>query len=85
MIALGGEAIERFAQDLREVSGMTIGVSQEGYNAVKEMVRDFKAEVADFVNKENKPVEIVGQLNFQLFPLTKNAEEKPENRGNNNE
>ena len=71
MIELGKEAIERFGQEEREVSGITINVTKEVYKHVKDMVRVFKKEVADYVNNEKKDSDIVGQLNFQLFPLAK--------------
>jgi uncharacterized protein (TIGR02147 family) len=74
MIELGKEAIERFSPEEREVSGITIGVSHEGYARIKEMVRRFQDEVIEFVNGEEKKVERICQLNFQLFPFTPRQE-----------
>jgi uncharacterized protein (TIGR02147 family) len=76
MIGLGKEAIERWPQDRREVSGLTLGVSRECAAEIKNMVRAFADQVLQFAANDTRPGREVVQLNFQLFPVTKNGEEK---------
>jgi uncharacterized protein (TIGR02147 family) len=70
MIDLGKASIEKFSQDNREVSGLTMGVSKECFQELKQMIREFKTKVANYVVNDNRSEEQVYQLNFQFFPLT---------------
>jgi uncharacterized protein (TIGR02147 family) len=74
MIHLGKEAIERFPQEEREVSGLTLGVSKECAKEIKNMVREFKKQVLNYAVNDARPADSVYQLNFQLFPLTRQEE-----------
>jgi len=76
MIHLGKEAIERFPQEEREVSGLTLGVSKECAKEIKAMVREFKKQVLNYAVNDPRPAEEVYQANFQLFPLTRQEEGK---------
>lgn len=70
MIHLGSESIERFPQDTREVSGLTLGVSRNTAMEIKTMIRDFKKQLLNIAVNDTQPSEEVYQLNFQFFPLT---------------
>ena len=80
MIELGKEAIERFPQGEREVSGLTLGVSKECAREIKEMVREFKKKILDVAVADVRPAEGVHQLNFQFFPLTREEAVEGEER-----
>ncbi|MBK9578341.1 MAG: TIGR02147 family protein [Fibrobacteres bacterium] len=69
MIQLGLTAPDRLAPEVREVSGLTLGLSQECYDQVKERIRTFKKEVMEFVLADRNPASLVAQFNVQLFPL----------------
>lgn len=70
MIQLGAEAIERFDKDEREVSGLTLGISRECGQEIKNMVREFKKQVLNYAVNDARTADTVYQLNFQLFPMT---------------
>jgi uncharacterized protein (TIGR02147 family) len=75
MIALGAEAIERFPADKRDISSLTVGVSKMMAEKIKVMIQDFRKELIA-VMSEDKNVEKIMQINFQVFPLTKNGDDK---------
>lgn len=77
MVDLGREAIERFPQESREVSGLTLGVSKACAMEIKEMVREFKKKILNHAVNDARAAEAVYQLNFQLFPLTREPEDRP--------
>ena len=49
MLGLAKEALERFEPDEREISSLTLGVSQKCYENIKERIRTFKQEIIDMV------------------------------------
>lgn len=75
MITLAKGAIERFEPSQREISSLTLGVSQKCYVRIKERIRSFKEELMNMVIEDTDVSETVCQCNFQLFPLTKNPDE----------
>ncbi|OVE82759.1 hypothetical protein BVY03_00110 [bacterium K02(2017)] len=70
MIQMGSEALDRFDQDERDISSLTMGVSKDTIKKLKHLIRDFRKEIIATVNEDQKIEEVV-QLNFQLFPLIK--------------
>lgn len=74
MIQLGLTAADRIPMEHREVSGLTLGLSQECYDRIKERIRIFKQEILGMVLEDRRPSSLVAQLNFQLFPLVRTAE-----------
>ncbi len=72
MVALAEQSVERFAPTQREVSGMTLALSEEMIVKMKKKIQDFKEDLlADVLNDTTEP-ETVYQLNFQLFPVVRN-------------
>lgn len=76
MIRLAREALERFEPQEREISSLTLGVSQKCYERIKERIRTFKQEILNMVISDTSESETVCQCNFQLFPLTNKHPEK---------
>lgn len=70
MIQMGAEAVDRFGQERREVSSMTLGVSRATVEKIKKLIKEFQEDVIA-VASEQQPVEDVVQMNVQLFPLLK--------------
>jgi uncharacterized protein (TIGR02147 family) len=70
MIRLGSESIERYPQNCREVSGLTIGISKETADEIKSMIRDFKKQILNYAINDTRASEEVYQMNFQFFPLS---------------
>ena len=54
----------------REISTLTLGISRDGFNQIKERIRSFRKEVIEIArNDENE--DRVYQCNLDLFPLTR--------------
>lgn len=71
-IALAGEAIERFAPGERDISTLTLNLSQKGLALVKEKIRSLRKELLEVENMEPE-CDRVYQVNFQIFPLSKST------------
>jgi uncharacterized protein (TIGR02147 family) len=78
MLGLAKEALERFDPGEREISSLTLGVSQKCYERIKERIRTFKQELLNMVIDDTADSETVCQCNFQLFPL---MERNPDEKG----
>jgi uncharacterized protein (TIGR02147 family) len=69
MMGLAMSAPDRFPMADREIGGLTLGLSRECYDRIKERIRLFKEEVLGMVVEDKRGSDLVGQLNIQLFPL----------------
>lgn len=76
MIGLAMSAPDRFEPSQREIGGLTLGLSAECYDRIKERIRMFKEEILGMVVEDKRGADLVGQLNIQLFPLA-TPEENP--------
>ena len=54
----------------RDFSTLTIGVSEKGYERIRNELKDFRAHISRIVAEDN-PADRVYQINYQLFPLSK--------------
>ena len=73
MIKLAGESIERFPKEKREVSSLTIGVSDSCFMQIKESIRVFQESLMEMIARDKEKTRNIYQLNFQLFPVLKNV------------
>ena len=71
MIRLAEEAIGKVEPEDREVSGMTVGISRESFNKIKQKIQDFKDELLNDILNDSTLSDEVYQINFQFFPLIK--------------
>lgn len=81
MIQLALTAPDRIPVEQREISGLTLGLSQECYERIKERIRMFKQEMLGLVLEDTRPSTLVAQFNLQLFPLLRPSSQvarKPE-------
>ena len=69
------EAIEGVAQDKRNFSGVTFGITKEGYDEIVQEIADCRKKVIAIARK-NAATDEVYRLNMQLFPLTQKQELK---------
>lgn len=67
------DAIDRFSVDERFVSGITMGVSNDAYGKIIEVLRKCREEVQSIILSDDKTEQVL-RLNLQLFPLTKKIE-----------
>lgn len=72
------DAIDRFSADERFISGITMGVSNDAYGKIVEVLRKCREQVQDIILNDSKTEQVL-RLNLQLFPLTQKIE------GNENE
>lgn len=70
MIELARLSLEQFPSEKREISSCTVKISQKGFKRLKTRLQEFREEILQIV-KEDADVDRVAQVNFQLFPLTK--------------
>ncbi len=73
MITLAKDSIECVSPEKREISSVTAHVSQKGFCRLKTRIQEFREELLQIVAEDNN-VDRVYQINFQLFPLSKEPE-----------
>jgi uncharacterized protein (TIGR02147 family) len=69
MIGLAGESIERFPASEREINSVTVGVSRATYETIVSRTRQFAMELMQ-IAEADKNVQMVAQVNMQVFPLS---------------
>jgi len=62
-------SLEKLPMDVRNISGLTVGVSQPAYEKIVERIKICRKEIA-FLAREDKVPDRVYQVNFHLFPLS---------------
>jgi uncharacterized protein (TIGR02147 family) len=72
MLDRAHEAMNRFPRNERVFSCVTLGITQEGYDEILAELREFRRKAAEIAGKH--PADRVVQLNFQMFPVSKNVE-----------
>ncbi len=70
MMQIAAEALDRFTAQEREISSVTIALSEEKFTVLKKMIEDFRDQLMN-LSKEDSEKERIYQMNFQLFPLSK--------------
>jgi uncharacterized protein (TIGR02147 family) len=69
MIRLAGESIERFGADQRDISSLTLSVSEETYKMIMNRTQQFAMELLKIADAD-KNSETVAQVNMQVFPVS---------------
>ena len=67
-LALGAESIDRDPPTMRNISGLTLGISQAGYEKIVERMSAFRKEIAQIAS-EDKDADKVYQMQLLLFPI----------------
>lgn len=67
---LAKEAIDRFPKKERNLSWMTINVSEEGFEDIQEKLRAFRRSALEIAKKDKKSNRVY-QFNFQVYPLSR--------------
>ncbi len=75
MIERALDAIETVERSEREISGMTLALTADGFKAFKAKIQELRAELLALSDRESDPTRIV-QFNFQAFPLADVEENK---------
>jgi len=66
---LAQEAMDRYNKDIRDISTLTIGVSKEKIEIIKEILEETRDKIAEIANSEKRG-DCVFQVNLQFFPLS---------------
>ncbi|MBR4916561.1 MAG: TIGR02147 family protein [Fibrobacter sp.] len=67
-LKLAADSIDRDPPGSRHISGLTLGISQEGYERIVERINAFRKEIA-LIAEEDESADKVFQLQFALFPV----------------
>lgn len=67
-LVLAAEAIDRFPRDKRDISTLTVSISENGAERIQKEIAQFRKRLVGIV-AEDCPVDRVYQINFQAFPL----------------
>ncbi len=67
-LKLAADSIDRDPPGTRHISGLTLGISQEGYERIVERINAFRKEIA-LIAEEDENADKVFQLQFALFPV----------------
>ena len=67
-LKLAADSIDRDPPGNRHISGLTLGISQEGYERIVERINAFRKEIA-LIAEEDEESDKVFQLQFALFPV----------------
>ncbi|MCM2279476.1 MAG: TIGR02147 family protein [Oligoflexia bacterium] len=70
MISMGAEAIDRFPSGERDISSLTLSLSESGAGRVKALIQRFRKELLALADAEEDPTRVY-QLNFQIFPISR--------------
>jgi uncharacterized protein (TIGR02147 family) len=73
MLERAAEALDSVPRDEREISSVTLCVSQDVMLDLKERIREFRRELLQVAELGGAPERVV-QINFQLFPLSEKQE-----------
>jgi uncharacterized protein (TIGR02147 family) len=68
MMERAAAAIELCERDQRDISGVTVALSAESFQRVKQKIIELRAELLALSAGDGRPTRVV-QVNFQLFPL----------------
>jgi uncharacterized protein (TIGR02147 family) len=71
-IELAKESIDRVGKKDRDISNLTVTVSEETFEVIKKKVRDFRSQIMAMACAEQSPDRVL-QVNIQLFPLQKKS------------
>jgi uncharacterized protein (TIGR02147 family) len=69
---LAKESFDRFSNDERDNSNLTVTVSPETYELIRKKVRDLRGQIMTLACMEQNPDRVL-QVNIQLFPLYKKS------------
>lgn len=70
MIRLSEESLDRFKREERDITAITTGLSKESFERVRDKIKDLRKEILALSEADKNQKEVI-QINFQMFPLTK--------------
>jgi uncharacterized protein (TIGR02147 family) len=73
MMQRAADAIEEVPSDERDISSLTLCLGAGGTRRLKERIQRFRRELLELSATETDPRQVI-QINFQLFPLSRESE-----------
>jgi uncharacterized protein (TIGR02147 family) len=70
MIQKALEALDNTPSNLRDMSGLTLAISEKKFNEIKKRIKNFRHEILSLC-EETHSAEAIYQMNIQLFNLSK--------------
>lgn len=75
-LKLGAKSIDTLPASKRNISGLTLGISEEGYNKILEKLVTFRKEIAQIADEDNN-ADRVYQMSLLLFPMSEPIKKEP--------
>ena len=69
MIRQAGDALDKTPAAKRDVSSLTVALSQKKFEEAKRRIQEFRRELNVFLSEEENPAAVY-QINFQIFNLS---------------
>jgi uncharacterized protein (TIGR02147 family) len=73
MLDLAKRALDRLPREERDISSLTLSVTEASLPLLKQRIRELRQELLQLAECESAPPERVVQINFQLFPLSRRS------------
>jgi uncharacterized protein (TIGR02147 family) len=70
MMDIAKEALVKFPKDKREISTLTLSLSEEGFKEVIDAMAGFRSKLMEIAHND-RSISGVYQVNFQAFPVTR--------------
>ena len=67
---LGMEALDRYPHQKRDISTMSVGISEESFKKITDIIAGCRKAIAELAAGDQS-ADLVYQVNFQVFPLSK--------------
>lgn len=71
-LALAADSITNAAPGERNISSVTLGISEESYKKIVKCLSEFRKKISMIANEDEKGGRVF-QMNMQIFPLSKNG------------
>ena len=75
MLQRAGEALDSVAREEREIAALTVGLDAARFRQFKQRLYELRQELLHLAASSQDPPDRVVQINFQMFPLSRVAEE----------
>lgn len=66
---LASETMERHKKDIRDISTLTVGISEGCFNIIRQEIKTFRENLVEIVSND-EPADRVYHINFQFFPVS---------------
>jgi len=72
---LAATVLKELPRDIRNISGLTLGISQPAYEKICKEIDTFQNKILSIAEKDESSDEVF-QLNIQMFPVSMSSKRK---------